>query len=264
MDKLRETLLARPAVTIGVAVLLVALLVLGVFLWPGSPLTPAGNSELASARAALQAGDTGKAVAELEAFVAREPTSVEAHTLLAQAYQKADRTEEALEEYQAAIILSPDEVPDYILDPNDIGAALYQKGELDQAIRQLQAALALAPNDPETHYLLGAAYIQQSQLAEAEAEFNKALAAKPDMAEAHIGLGNVQLLKGELEPATASFQKAVAINPSLPEAYLPLGKVLAAQGDTAGARDALNAFLKLNPPAERRQEAEQVLSQLGQ
>ncbi len=281
-----------------------ALLMLAVLVAAGCTTQPAPDAKLQAARAALQGGDAAKAITELEEFLKNQPNSAEGHALLAQAYEKTQRTDDAVAQYQAAIIMAPENVAQYILDSQDkaayfllgnayvnsglpiqaitqyeavlkidskhigantnLGAAYYQMGDLERATQQLQAALALAPNDPETHYMLGAALVQQNQLTQAEAEFRKALAAQPDMAEAYIGLGNVLLLSNKIDEGIASLRQAIQVNPSLPEAYLPLGKALAFKGDKAGAREALDTFLKLNPPAERRQEAEQLLAQLGQ
>jgi tetratricopeptide (TPR) repeat protein len=87
------------------------------------------------------------------------------------------------------------------------GNALFQKGQVDDAIAQYQKAVEINPNYVQAHYNLGLALFQKGQLDEAVAEFQKAVEINPNDADAHSNLGNALFQKGELdEAAVAQFQ----------------------------------------------------------
>jgi Flp pilus assembly protein TadD len=51
---------------------------------------------------------------------------------------------------------------------------LEKKGETELAVRALQRALAMDPNNPVTHHLLGQAYRDMGRTQDAERELNAA------------------------------------------------------------------------------------------
>ena len=61
---------------------------------------------------------------------------------------------------------------------------------------------------------------------EAIAEINKALALRPDSAETYSNLGNVLLQNGEIDEAIASYKKSLAIDPLNPNIHYNLGNVM--------------------------------------
>jgi Flp pilus assembly protein TadD len=55
-----------------------------------------------------------------------------------------------------------------------MGKVLEKKGETELAVRALQRALAMDPNNPVTHHLLGQAYRDMGRTQDAERELNAA------------------------------------------------------------------------------------------
>jgi Flp pilus assembly protein TadD len=55
-----------------------------------------------------------------------------------------------------------------------MGKVLEKKGEFDLAVRALQRAAAMDPNNPTTHHLLGQAYRDMGKKDEAESELKLA------------------------------------------------------------------------------------------
>ena len=257
-------------------------------------------SPVDQARAALTANDSAKAITTLEKAIADEPGSAAAHVLLAQAYLRANRKDDAEKQFsagftldQAASLTADATAEEQFLAGNvhatlgqfdqalgaytatlklqpdkagaftNIGVVYYQTGKLDDAISQFKKALELDPKDDATHYLLGAAYVQKDNLPEAEAEFNTALGLKPDLAPAHIGLGNIYLLGKKYDQAIASLEKAIALQPDSPEALFAIGQAYAAVGRTPDAINALTKCVSLNPPEPFRSKAQEILKQLN-
>ena len=70
----------------------------------------------------------------------------------------------------------------------NLGVALAQRGQMDEAIRHYQEALRLNPDRADAHNNLGAAFCQQGRTDEAIRQFQEALRLKPDYADARKNL----------------------------------------------------------------------------
>jgi tetratricopeptide (TPR) repeat protein len=56
----------------------------------------------------------------------------------------------------------------------DLGVLMSDAGRNDDALRELQVAARLAPNDTDVHWRLGRLYRKMGRMQEAKLEFNKA------------------------------------------------------------------------------------------
>jgi tetratricopeptide (TPR) repeat protein len=118
---------------------------------------------------------------------------------------------------------------------NNLGYALLQTGELDDAIRHLEEALRLMPDYAGAHYNLGIAFERTGKAREAIGQYEQALQVNPDYAEGHNNLGIVLLRVGESQKAKEQFEQALRIDPDLAEAHNNLGAELDRQGRTQEA-----------------------------
>ena len=78
--------------------------------------------------------------------------------------------------------------PRFVEALNNLGNALREQGEHDEALSLLRTALELRPQRAETHYNLGNAQYAHAQLAESLGSFRAALALRPDYPAAQVGL----------------------------------------------------------------------------
>ena len=101
------------------------------------------------------------------------PQDAGAHFNLALAYGATGNTEE-IPEYRRTIEIDPD----YVLAYLNWGAALYEKGQYEDAIKVYREGIDVNPLFASLHYSLGLALEQEKNTAEAQAEM--ALAAKID------------------------------------------------------------------------------------
>ena len=124
---------------------------------------------------------------------------------------------------------------------NNLGNALFQKGQMDEAIAHYQAALAIQPDHAKAHYNLGNALAGQSKLDEAIVEFQKALAIQPDQPEVLNNLATALLRNGQVDEAIIQFRKTLAIQPGLAGAHNNLGAALFKKGQV---NEAINSFQK--------------------
>jgi tetratricopeptide (TPR) repeat protein len=130
---------------------------------------------------------------------------------------------------------------------NNLGNALFQKGEVDEAMAQYQQALAIHPDHAKAHYNLGNALAQKSQLDEAISEFHKTLALQPDQAEVLNNLGIALFRNGQMDEAIVQFQKALALQPDLAGAHNNLGAALFKKGRLDEAISHFQKALALQP-----------------
>ena len=140
-----------------------------------------------------------------------------------------------------------DRNPDCWLAQDDLGAVLYEKGQVDQAILRFQSSLAIQPDNAEAQNNLGAALAKKGQVDEAITRFRKAVAIRPNFAEAQKNLGNSLLQKGQVDEAIIEFQKAVALWPGVAQLHSTLGNILLQKGRVDEAIIQFHATLKLHP-----------------
>jgi protein O-mannosyl-transferase len=137
--------------------------------------------------------------------------------------------------------------PDCWLAQNDLGAILYERGQLDQAIIQFRSALAIQPDNAEAQNNLGSALAKKGLDNEAIIRFQKALAIRPNYAEASLHLGNALLRKGQVDEAILQFQRAVAIRPDLALLHDTLANALLQKGRPDEAIDQFHETLAIHP-----------------
>ncbi len=130
---------------------------------------------------------------------------------------------------------------------HDLGQALVAVGEPEKAMEQYQAALKLEPNDRVANLSYGGALILVGKLREATNFFAKFLQSDPDYGEAHENMGQALLASGDLDGAVAQFADAIRLNPTRAVAYADMGEALSAQGKSDDALNSYLTALKLNP-----------------
>jgi tetratricopeptide (TPR) repeat protein len=116
-----------------------------------------------------------------------------------------------------------------------------------EAARYLTAAVALRPSSPGVHLNLGLALTNGGQLDDAIACWKKAIDLDPRYAQAHHNLGNAMKAKGKVDEAIACYKKAVELDPKYAPAHDHLGYALAAAGTQKEAIEAWRTAVRLEP-----------------
>jgi protein O-mannosyl-transferase len=130
---------------------------------------------------------------------------------------------------------------------NNLGNALLQKSQADEAIAHLQKALQIRPNFAEAHYTLGNALRQKGKVDEAIVQFQEALKIKPDYAEAHNNLGTALRQKGRVDEAISHYQKALKIMPDNESIHVNLANALLQKGRVDLAIAQFQSALQIDP-----------------
>jgi protein O-mannosyl-transferase len=139
------------------------------------------------------------------------------------------------------------ENPDCWVAYNNLGCALVDRNQVNEAIAQYRKALELKPDFFEPHLNLGNVLVVRGHVDEAIAQYKKALEIKPNHANAHNNLGLALANCGQVDEAIAHYQKALNIKPGFAEVHNNLGLVLAGRGDVDEAITHYQKALKIKP-----------------
>ena len=151
----------------------------------------------------------------------------------------------AAKHFVAAVRYSPD-----LASPHyNLALMLQRHGQLVDAEHEYRAALALSSDQTEivqSHNNLGILYLGARRFPEALTELNAAIAMDPDQQNSYIGRGTIEMQTGKTEEAVADFAKAASIAPS-PVALYWLGQAYEREGKLQLAWKAYEMALKYAP-----------------
>jgi protein O-mannosyl-transferase len=158
--------------------------------------------------------------------LAKNPACWMAHYNLGIALQDRGETDQAMTHYRQAIELRPG----YAEAHYNLGRLLAEKGDFNDAINHYEATLAINSVDAEAHNNLGATLFQAGRVDDAIAHYQEALAVRPDYAEASCNLADALLSKGDMDGAITHFRTCVAVLPNHPDAQYNLASALLRKG----------------------------------
>jgi protein O-mannosyl-transferase len=138
----------------------------------------------------------------------------------------------------------PERVP---LAYNNRGQAFYLIGQLDQAIEDFNKAIILDPASFKAYLNRGAAFINKGQFDQANADFDKAIALNPSYSEAYNAKGSLFGMSGYFDKAIEQFSKAIEINPDYSVAYGNRGSAYSMLGQNSRALEDLAEAVRLDP-----------------
>ena len=175
--------------------------------------------------------------------VSKNPGSPTAHNNLGGALVNRGETDEAIVHFRKALALEPG----YEFANYNLGAALVQQGDLEEAIVRLKSVLRKNPNDPRAYYTLANAFSKQGDFNQAIAYYGRALRLAPDFPDAHTNLANLMLEKGNNSGAIEHYREALRLQPNSPQAHYNLAVGLVRNGELDAAIPELRVALQLDP-----------------
>lgn len=180
---------------------------------------------------------------ELEAQLKERPEDGRLHGLLARTAFYLQRHEKALAEAERALALAPDQAESHYIKAFLLGG----QGKAEAALAHATRATELEPGQGRYWQLLGTLYLQLDKPAEARAALDKTLALEPRNAQALFVLGLLAMDQGRADEALAAYEKAREYEPEFAMAHYNAGQLLQLRGDAAAALERFQKAADLEP-----------------
>jgi predicted Zn-dependent protease len=193
-----------------------------------------------NAREEMAAGDYPAAETRLRALIAAEPRMIEARVTLGELALRSRRPEQAVAELSAAAALAPD---DPTID-SALATALIEAGQPQQALALVRVLMTSQPEEPRNHYLAGRALLAQGQLPAAKIEFENARRINPRSSAALVELAEIAIAEKQPQQGRELATQALAVDGRARGARLALAQALEQSGDREGAWKEASAELR--------------------
>ena len=181
-----------------------------------------------------------------EDAVAKSPDKPRPHFNLGQAYQDAQRTPDAVREYEKSLELKPDIYAAY----SNLAAIYLDQGQLEKGEEMLLKVTSLSPTFTEGFINLAVFYIRKRDPEKALAAINKALETNPNSFAAHYNKGEILTMKGQYKEAVKSYETSIHIRPDMDAFKLTLGTAYVRAGDLVSAEKQFNELTHTSFAAE--------------
>ena len=167
----------------------------------------------------------------------------EARYKLAEALANDGKPGDAAQEYVRAAELLPDRADVQIR----AGGILLVAQEFERAQKAAAAALAVEPTNVDAQLILAHAYAGLKDLPGAVREIEEAIQLAPEDSRPYTSLGGLRLAEGDRAKAEAAYQRAVAIDPKSIPARLALGYFYWSGNSREQAAAELNQAIAIDP-----------------
>jgi Flp pilus assembly protein TadD len=218
--------------------------------------------QIATDEARLDKAD--QAIRDLKTLADASPNDIEAWTALGDAYRSANKFPEAASAYDHAIqILGTPQKKDW---PLFFARALSKDRSHDWtgAEADLQTALKLSPDEPQTLNYLGYSYVDQNRnIPEALKMLEKARSLKPYDGYIVDSVGWAYYRLGRFADAAKTLEDAVLLVPGDPTINDHYGDALSKVGRKLDATFQWNHALAFGPEADEKLKIEQKLQTAG-
>jgi len=160
---------------------------------------------------------------------------------------KAGQTSDAQALYKKILKSQPKHI-----DANYMLGTLYaEQGEINNALKFMNAAEQLAPRSPYIKNNLGNIFRMQGNYETAAVKYQEAINVKPDMIEAMNNLAIVQRRLNHIPQAIGLYKNAIALSPNFLEAHFNLGKTYWDEQQYEDAKACFQRVLEINPQHAR-------------
>ncbi|OGP15240.1 MAG: hypothetical protein A2054_00445 [Deltaproteobacteria bacterium GWA2_55_10] len=137
--------------------------------------------------------------------------------------------------------------PDAFIAHTNLGALLYERGVLDEAVSHYQAALRIKPDSSIEHFNLGLIYYKSGKAEEALNEFRSAVKSDPENVMARVNLGTILTGSGDYDEALVNLSKAVEVAPGYPLARKNIAVLYDKMGKPGMAIEHLEFIVERDP-----------------
>ena len=181
------------------------------------------------------------------------PNSARMHQALAHELAKRGKTEEAIENYRAALKLDP-QLPGIHFELAEMLSTLSTPDSLVEAESEYKAALQANPSDEQSECRLGDIALRRNDTKEAYDRYMKAVQLQPGDPDANIGLAKVLMSMDQPQKAQPLLEHALQLDPTSAVAHFRLSAVYRETGRPDDAKHELEEYQKYKGMKEKLQE----------
>jgi tetratricopeptide (TPR) repeat protein len=194
---------------------------------------------------ALPAPDWDNAIAGLSELLTKDPKRADAHNVLGLLLgRKGAASSEVVAEFREAVRLRPDFAEAY----DNLGLVLTQSGNDPEAIAAFREAIRIRPDYADAHANLGAV-LTPTESEEAIRELEKAIALAPELVKAQFNLAEAYGSNPNHGPAKQIelLRNVISAAPTFARGHQALGKALLQDGKMTEAITELQEAVRLDP-----------------
>ena len=184
-----------------------------------APQQSAFDRRFQEARALENAGDLAGAIALYHELLLERPTDIRVRNNLGCLYEKRGQPVQALEQFEAARAIDPDNVAVLL----NVGGALATLGRFDVAERDLRQAEKLDPSRSDVYLQIGIMNFKRGLYDTAELELKRASDLDPANALAYYFRGEALNHLQRMDEALEALERAVDLEPGNARAYYIMG-----------------------------------------
>lgn len=152
----------------------------------------------------------------------KAPSSFRVNQLSAEILEIQGHYPEAAAEYRKAIEKSPNTLDLHYRLGRALLLSSHEPANLDLALKEFEAELALNPRDSVAHYQVAQVLLAQHKPEDAAGRFERSLELDPNFGEALLALGKLRLEEKKNQEAIDLFQRAVKLAPNNEAAHYNL------------------------------------------
>jgi tetratricopeptide (TPR) repeat protein len=159
-------------------------------------------------------------------------------------YSRVSQFDEAIKQYEEGIVKDPSRKNTYLKREIEV---YVREGKTDVAFKQNEVILKDDPKDPEARALKATFLLDKGEINQAMTDLQSVVTAKPDNFVARFNLGRAHFARGEYEQARQEFDTAVTLRSDYLPARLAQTQVALIRGDNEAALHAADEVLKISP-----------------
>ena len=187
-----------------------------------------------------------EAIENYRSLIEQEPDNAEYHYRIAKIYFSLQEYQKSIDAVKKAILLVPNQSRFQLL----AGKGKKKKKDYFHAIRQLTSAIGLDDESLNTYYYLALSYDQAGNTEEAIKQLNLAIALEPLYFDAHLALVSIRFERSssgrDYETLIVQLKKALAIHPTSIPGNILLSKMYYAAGKSQKAAIILKKHAEIN------------------
>lgn len=191
----------------------------------------------------LKNGQLERSIQQYELLKKHYPDDMSALVTLGHLYIVTARYKEAIETFNTAILIHPD---NFLNGDSDVDQ-LIRHQQLHEALNELEQLLNHQPDRVDLMVMQADVHSMMGAGAEAVSQYQEALRICPDFLEATIKLGTQYLQMEAEQLAAEQFNRAVEINDKIVDAYIGLATAQKLAGDESQASVTLSLAAAIQP-----------------